>query len=80
MKKKYLHMKTKIDKVILDNMSKDATNWKGIFYFNRKDPRIIVPKIIPSMGWTLNFSNPYSYIALIAIIGVIILTQFLIKM
>ena len=72
-------MKTKLEKAILDNMSKDVTNWKGIFYFNKKDPRIIVPKLIPSMGWTLNFANPYSYIAIVAIALIIVLTKFLLQ-
>jgi uncharacterized membrane protein len=61
-------MKTRLNKEILDSMSKNPANWKGIFYFNRKDPRIIVPKYYPSTGWTLNFANPFSYLALLAIL------------
>ncbi|RLD32857.1 MAG: hypothetical protein DRI73_06415 [Bacteroidetes bacterium] len=57
---------------MLNLMSKDPGNWKGPFYFNRKDPRLIVPKYHSSFGWTLNFSNPYTYISLIAILLIII--------
>lgn len=70
-------MKTKHDKEILDSMSKNPNNWRGIFYFNRKDPRLIVPKLYPSMGWTLNFSSPYSYLFIIAIILIIVASTYL---
>jgi ABC-type methionine transport system permease subunit len=37
----------------------DSANWKlGIFYFCRSDPRILVPKRILGLGWTLNFGRP----------------------
>lgn len=51
-------MKKKLDQQILDAMSKNPGNWKGPFYYNRKDPRMVVPKYRTSMGWTLNFANP----------------------
>lgn len=55
-------MKTKLNKQKLDTMSKDPGNWKGIFYYNPKDPRVLVPKRHPSYGLTLNFASPVSYI------------------
>ncbi|UOK43807.1 MULTISPECIES: DUF5808 domain-containing protein [Flavobacterium] len=46
------------DKETLDNWHKDPNNWKwGIFYYNPKDPRVMVPKKIEWMGWTINFAN-----------------------
>jgi uncharacterized membrane protein len=45
----------------------------GIFYFNPDDPRMVVPKRIPSMGWTLNFGRPGAIIFLFAFIGVLVL-------
>lgn len=57
-------MKTKLDKQLLEAMSKDLANWRGFIYYNRKDPRIMVPKRYPSMGWTFNFASPYAYITL----------------
>jgi uncharacterized membrane protein len=65
-------MKTKPDKQILDEMSKDPGNWKGPIYFNRKDSRFLVPKQYPSLGWTFNFANPYAYIILGACIIIVI--------
>ena len=44
----------------------------GLFYFNREDPRVIVPKINRWMGWTLNFASPWSYILLFVFIFLVI--------
>ena len=52
----------------------DPENYRwGIFYFNPKDSRIILPKRIKEMGWTLNFANPYSWLIIISIISFAIL-------
>jgi len=72
-------MKTKLDQQILDTMSKDPGNWKGPFYFNRKDPRLMVPKLYPSLGWTFNFASPYAYITLGAIIVIAIVIKLIHK-
>lgn len=69
-------MKTKLEKEILNKMSQDPNNWKWMFYFNRKDSRLIVPKFIPAMGWTLNFASPYSYLFLIAIVIIAIASKY----
>ncbi|WP_461790849.1 DUF5808 domain-containing protein [Pedobacter sp.] len=61
-------------------MSKDfqhgnPDNWKwGIFYYNRQDHRLIVPKRIPVMGWTFNFAHPAGYIFL-ALVALLIIFQ-----
>jgi uncharacterized membrane protein len=62
-------MKKRPDKVFLDEMSRNPNYWKGVFYYNPRDPRLMVPKLIPSMGWTLNFASPWAYVSL----GLIIL-------
>ncbi|MEN8121210.1 MAG: hypothetical protein ABFS35_12720 [Bacteroidota bacterium] len=69
-------MKTKFEKVHYEVMSKDPNNWKGVFYVNRKDSRVIVPKITPLTGWTFNFGNPYTYIGLLAIILILIASNY----
>ena len=71
-------METKLDKEILDSTSKNPGNWKSIFYFNRNDYRLIVPKQNPMLGWTLNFSSPFTYITIIAIVLIVIAFTFLI--
>ncbi|AEG61240.1 DUF5808 domain-containing protein [Desulforamulus ruminis] len=34
------------------------STWKWGFYYNPNDPRIIVPKRIANMGWTINIGRP----------------------
>jgi uncharacterized membrane protein len=40
----------------------------GIFYYNPEDFRVLVPKRIAALGWTLNFANHISYIVILIII------------
>jgi uncharacterized membrane protein len=41
-----------------------AESWKlGVFYFNPEDPSLFVPKR-SSLGYTLNFANPWSWLVL----------------
>ena len=61
----------KSEKRNYDLMHKNPSNWRGVFYVNRKDPRITVPKSDPTMGWTINFGNPYTYVLLISVILII---------
>ena len=45
-----------------DPMVDNPDNYKlGIFYFNRKDKRAIVPKRKRFFGWTVNFARPFAY-------------------
>jgi uncharacterized membrane protein len=56
-----------------DPMADDPANYKlGIFYFNRKDKRTIVPKRNRFLGWTINFARPYVYWEAIIIVAIII--------
>jgi uncharacterized membrane protein len=70
-------MKNKLDNNILNNMSKDPGNWKGPFYFNRKDTRLSVPKQDPSLGFTFNFASPFTYLTILAIIIILVVFAFL---
>ena len=72
-------MKKKVEKEIIDSMNKNPDNWKGIFYVNSKDPRIIVPKINPSMGWTINFGHKITYIGIVLIVLILVAYQVLIS-
>ena len=61
--------KQKPDKEILDEWHNDQSNWKGgIFYFNKRDKRLFPPKRNKSLGWTVNFANPISILALVTLI------------
>jgi len=70
-------MKTKIDQAVLNSMSKNLENWRGPFYFNRKDPRLVVPKYNPSLGSTFNFASPYAYLTIIGIVLIIVAAKYL---
>jgi uncharacterized membrane protein len=70
-------MNKKVNKEILDAMRRNPHNWRGVFYVNRKDPRLIVPKMNPSMGWTLNFGSPLAYVFIILVVLIAIGTTFL---
>jgi len=66
----------KIEKELLDTMHKNPSNWKGVFYFNRKDPRLTVPKL-SGLGWTFNFASIYSWLLIIALVLIIVGSQYL---
>lgn len=56
----------------LNEWHDDPKNWKlGVIYFNRKDKRLFPPKRIGWMGWTVNFANPFSLLALLGLIVII---------
>lgn len=61
-------------KETLDKWHNDPNNWKlGIFYFNKEDKRIFPPKRKAQFGWTVNFANPLSVLAIVVIIALAIL-------
>jgi len=72
-------MKDKLDQFELDRMWKNLDNWRGPFYFCRKDPRILVPKIGSPYSWeiTLNCANPYTYIIIIGIVLIAVFSKHL---
>ncbi len=54
------------DQQTKDAWHADPKNWKlGLFYFNPEDKRILPPKRIKWLGWTINFANPWSVLTLI---------------
>jgi uncharacterized membrane protein len=57
----------------------NPANWKlGLFYYNKEDKRILPPKRIKWLGWTVNFANPISIMIFALILfAVLILLNFL---
>jgi uncharacterized membrane protein len=35
--------------------------WRGLFYVNPSDPRLVVPKR-SGLGWTFNFARPIAWV------------------
>ena len=61
----------------------DPNNWIwGIFYYNKEDKRLMPPKRIPIMGWTVNFADRNSvllFIFMMILIIVFVVTMAKIK-
>jgi uncharacterized membrane protein len=70
-------MKNKRNKENYDMMFKNPDHWKGPFYANKNDPRIIVPKSNPYLGVTFNFGSIYTYIGMVVIILIILVFKFI---
>jgi uncharacterized membrane protein len=69
-------MKTKEQpsELLLKQWHEDPKNWKlGVFYYNKDDSRIFPPKRFKWTGWTINFANSYSILALIAMLAIVII-------
>lgn len=47
-----------------------------MFYYNREDKRLLPPKYYKEMGWTVNFANPKSILALFGLIAFALLLAF----
>ena len=62
-------MSLKPDKETLRRWHNDPSNWKwGMLYYNKEDKRLFPPKRIPMMGWTINFANKRSVVAMAVLI------------
>lgn len=56
-----------------DGQNDEPKHWKlGLFYFNKKDTRILLPKRINQLGWTLNFGRWQVWLVIIIIIIMIV--------
>jgi uncharacterized membrane protein len=58
----------------------DPANWRlGVFYYNKQDPRLLPPKRIPALGWTINFANPRSILLLAVLLAAVLALVWLIE-
>ena len=56
----------------LSRFTRDLNNWHFYFiYFCQEDPRLVVPKRIAGLGWTINFARPLAIPFIAALCGVI---------
>ena len=68
----------KPSKETLEKWHKDPKNWIwGMFYYNKEDKRLLPPKRIEWMGWTVNFANRNS---VLFFIGMMLFFLFIIFM
>lgn len=53
------------DQETFNRWHNDPNNWiLGLFYYNKSDKRVFLPKKVPYLGVTVNFANPKSYLPL----------------
>ncbi|HEY0898080.1 MAG TPA: DUF5808 domain-containing protein [Sphingobacteriaceae bacterium] len=65
-------MKSPFQQFEEDKMITDPANYKwGIFYFNSKDSRAVVPKRSRYMGWTFNFAHPLPYVFILLAVALL---------
>jgi uncharacterized membrane protein len=58
--------------------SEDQDAYKfGFIYWKKSDKRVVVPKRLPGLGWTLNFANPLSYVFLVILVLIIFLIKWI---
>jgi hypothetical protein len=48
----------------------DPTHWSTFGYRCKDDPRIMVRKRNPAMGWTMNWASPWAVPALLALLAI----------
>ena len=51
----------------LDELWASPNNW-SLVYRCAKEPRVIVPRRHPWMGWTINFAHPLAWAALMVMV------------
>lgn len=67
-----------MNKETLEEMRKNPDNWIwGVIYFNKKDPRVFLPKRIKGFGITINFAKPLSYVIVLLTIAFVVYWSFL---
>jgi hypothetical protein len=47
-----------------DVLWRNPAHWTALGYRCKEDPRVIVPKRNPAMGWTMNWAHPRAVTAL----------------
>ena len=53
----------------LDELWASPNNW-SLVYRCVKDPRTIVPRRRPWMGWTINFGHPFAWAVLMVMVAI----------
>jgi len=54
----------------LERMWNDPANWTLFGYRCPNDPRVIVPKRMRAMGWTINWAHPQAVPMLLLMMGI----------
>lgn len=63
----------------LENLWRDRRNWKWGVYYCKADPRVIVPKRVKWMGWTINFALPSAVPVFLGLFAVLLVPLFVVS-
>lgn len=63
----------------LKQMWEDPHNRKFGFYYCKSDPRVIVPRRLKWMGWTINTARPSAVPTLLGIFGILIIPALMVR-
>ncbi len=59
---------------------KDPHNQKWGVYYCKSDPRVIVPRHIKWMGWTINAAHPGAVPVVLLLMAVLVAPQFIVNL
>ncbi len=60
--------------LLLKQWHEDPKYWKlGVLYYNKENKRLFPPKRFKYTGWTINFANAYSILALVALTAILVI-------
>jgi hypothetical protein len=63
----------------IENLWKDPQNRRWGVYYCKKDPRVIVPKSIKWMGWTINAARPSAIPVVLLLIAMMAAPVFFVR-
>lgn len=49
------------------------SNWTDPLIKNKRDPRLMIPRPYPRVGWTFNFGHYLTWVFIIVLVAVIVL-------
>jgi uncharacterized membrane protein len=55
------------------------SDWRDELINDKKDPRLMIPRPYPRVGWTFNLGQPLTWVFLIILAVVLILCSFFLK-
>jgi hypothetical protein len=63
----------------LEALRRDPQNQKWGLYYCKADPRVIVPKRLKWMGWTINAARPSALLVVLFTFAIVVVPVFLVR-
>jgi uncharacterized membrane protein len=55
------------------------SDWRDDLICDKKDPRLLIPRPYPRVGWTFNFGHPLTWIFIIVLLLIIVGSMLFLK-